>query len=212
MAEEIGKIEKPPAENFAGRRKLFLVPLLFSGKEAPQDFVGKFERYWDEVREQIEKLEEKLGKVSRTYHETIFIGGKEGMKILEKLNPKSYEITKSKSEGGKCLQATENSDLAQESTDWERCLMVAFSEKVRGKVSEFYLESSRKRYEHIARTIDETLKEGEIGVLFIREGHRVQFPSDLEIFNIYPPALDEINRWLRDYPGGQVEGQDSSKS
>jgi hypothetical protein len=26
----------------------------------------------------------------------------------------------------------------------------------------------------------------------------VQFPGDVEVFSIFPPALDEIHRWLRD--------------
>ena len=34
--------------------------------------------------------------------------------------------------------------------------------------------------------------------MFIREGHQVQFPSDIQVFYVAPPALDEIKRWLRD--------------
>ena len=26
----------------------------------------------------------------------------------------------------------------------------------------------------------------------------VQFPVDIEVFSVAPPALDEIHRWLRD--------------
>ena len=48
------------------------------------------------------------------------------------------------------------------------------------------------------RRIGETLKNDEAGLLFIREEHSVQFPSDVEVFSIFPPALDEIHRWLRD--------------
>ena len=42
------------------------------------------------------------------------------------------------------------------------------------------------------------LKPDEVGVLFIREGHTVQFPQDIEVFSIVPPVLDEIHRWQRD--------------
>ena len=65
-------------------------------------------------------------------------------------------------------------------------------------VSEFYVEASRKRYEDIARRIAETLKPDEAGILFIRENHMVQFPKDIEVFSVAPPALDEIHRWQRD--------------
>jgi len=56
----------------------------------------------------------------------------------------------------------------------------------------------KKRYEHIARKIEETLKEDEAGILFIREGHLVQFPADVEVFSVAPPELDEIHRWQRE--------------
>ena len=66
------------------------------------------------------------------------------------------------------------------------------------KVYEFYTEASKNRNEHIARQIDETLKADEVRILFMREGHQVQFPSNIQVFYIAPPALDEIERWLRD--------------
>ena len=71
------------------------------------------------------------------------------------------------------------------------------SQKVAKTVSEFYLEALRKRYEYIAKRIDDTLKANKAGVLFIREGHMVQFPQDVEVFSVAPPALDEIQRWQR---------------
>jgi len=74
-------------------------------------------------------------------------------------------------------------------------------------VSEFYVAASRNRYEHIARRIDETLKANEAGMLFIREGHMVQFPQDIEVFSVSPPALDEIHRWQRERQSQQPLGQ-----
>jgi len=200
MAEELGKIEKPPIDNFAGSRKLILVPLVFSGRDAPADFMEIFNRCWDQVGEQIEGLENKLGKANSLYHEMIFSEDEEGLKALEQLSPASFAIIKRKREAGASLQAVEDAELAMENMDWERCLMVAMGQKVRSKVIEFHMESSAKRYQHMGQKIDETLKEGEIGLVFVREGHPIQFPQTIEVFNVYPPALDEINRWLRDFP------------
>ena len=45
----------------------------------------------------------------------------------------------------------------------------------------------------------------EAGLLFIREEHSVQFPSDIEVFSIFPPALDEIHRWYRDQARLEIE-------
>ena len=72
------------------------------------------------------------------------------------------------------------------------------NQKVLTNVYESYTEAGKKRDEFIARHIDETLKAEEIGILFMREGHQVQFPAEIEVFYVAPPALDEINRWLRD--------------
>ena len=72
------------------------------------------------------------------------------------------------------------------------------SDKVASRVTEFYVEAARKRNEFMAKKISETLKNDEAGLLFIKEEHSVQFHSDIEVFSIFPPALDEIHRWLRD--------------
>jgi hypothetical protein len=82
--------------------------------------------------------------------------------------------------------------------DWTKCLAAGLqNQKVFDKVYEAYLQSHKKRNEHIAKMIDETLKEGEIGILLMREGHQVQFTADIEVFYVSPPGLDEIKRWLR---------------
>ena len=196
---ELGKVEKPDADKFTGKRKLYLVPLLFSGEGAPAEYVEKFNLYWEQAGEHIANLESKIGKVSHIFHESIAVAGEDGLKVIEKLNPSCHRIAGEKCQGGAALEATEDKELAEESMDWERCLLMGFvSQKAARLVSEFYLEAFRKRYEHIARRIDETLKDGEVGMLFIREGHMVQFPGDMEVFSVAPPALDEIHRWRRD--------------
>jgi len=199
MAEELGKIEKPETKQFRDKRKLYLVPLLYSWEDAPTEYVEKFNLYWQQVREHVANLESKIGEVNRIYHESITIAGEEGLKVLEKLNPSSCQIAQDKYQNGAQVEAVEDSALAEESMDWERHLLMGFvSQKVARVVSDFFAETSRKRYEHIAKRINETLKDNEAAMLFIREGHMVQFPPDIEVFSVVPPALDEIHRWLRD--------------
>jgi hypothetical protein len=70
---------------------------------------------------------------------------------------------------------------------------------VMSRVYDFYTEAGKKRNKHIARKLDETLKENEIGLLLMRENHQVQFPEDIQVFYVAPPALDELKRWLREY-------------
>ena len=111
-------------------------------------------------------------------------------------------------QSGAQLEAVEDEELTDESLDWERHLLLGFvSRKVAKTVSDFFLEASRKRYEYIASRIDETLEDNEVAVLFIREGHMLQFPPDLEVFSVAPPALDETRRWLRDYSSTEKKGE-----
>lgn len=207
MTEQVGKIDKPPAEYFKQGKKIYLVPLVYSSEGAPSEYKERCTCYWQQVAEQLSNLETKIGKVNRIYHESISLSGDEGMKFVEKLNPDSYQIAQSKCDNEASFEAIEDNELLQEAMDWERCLLIGFvSEKVAGKVSEFYAETSRKRYEFMAKKIDETLKGDEAGLLFIGEGHRLQFPTDVEVFSVFPPALDEIHRWLRDR--AKIEGEE----
>ncbi len=199
MAEELGKIEKPEARQFEEKRKLYLIPLLFSWKDAPTEYVEKLNLYWQQVREHVANLESKIGKVNRVYHESITLAGEEGLKVIEKLNPSACQIARDKCQSGAELEVAEDIELSEESMDWERHLFMGFlSQKVAKVVSDFYVEASTRRYEHIAGKVDETLKDNEVAMFFMREGHTVPFPPDIEVFSVAPPVLDEIHRWLRD--------------
>lgn len=199
MAEELGKINKPPLDSFKKGRKLFFIPLLFTDPESPEDYAEKFNHYWEQVTKQIDELAGKLGAVSRIYHELIAEAGPAGSKTIGELNEKSAKIVGELLNKKAQLEALEESNILTEFMDWHRCLLIGLQNPgVAAKVYEAYLETGKKRNERIARRIDETLKADEIGVLLMRENHQVQFPADIQIFYIAPPALDEIKRWLRE--------------
>ncbi len=201
----IGKIEKLPVEHFKKPgRKLYLVPLLPVAephqKGLPKDYPAKLEAYWNEVKSRLDDLGSKVGKIAKIYHELIDEEGEKGLKKIKKLNGKSYRIAKRYVDKGAELQATEDMNLVRESMDWIRCLAVNLqSEKALSKISQFYVEAMQKRDEFIAKRINETLKEDESGIIFIRENNSVKFSSDIEIFRVHPPVLDDIRRYLRDF-------------
>ena len=199
MPEQLGKIERLEVEHFKQGKKLYLVPLVYSGEDAPDEYKEKCSRYWQQVTEQLTNLASKIGRVNRVYHESIFQCGEDGIKAMERLNLSSYQIAKTQCDNGAIFETIEERELFEEVMDWQRCLMLGFiSDKVASEVSEFYVEAARKRNEFMAKKINETLKDDEAGLLFIREEHSVQFPSDVEVFSIFPPVLDEIHRWYRD--------------
>ncbi|MCK4863611.1 MAG: hypothetical protein KAS25_04895 [Dehalococcoidales bacterium] len=199
MAEELGKIEKPPVEDFKKGRKLYFIPLIYSVEDLPEDYLEKFDKYWEQVEKQIAELVSKLGEVNRIYHELVAAAGDEGCKTVKELSDRSHKIVQTCLEKKAQMEAAEDSDILTEFMDWSRCLIIGLQNpKVVSKVYESYMEIGKKRNEHIARKIDETLKENETGILLMRENHQVQFPSDIQVFYIAPPALDEIKRWLRE--------------
>jgi hypothetical protein len=219
MPEQLGKIERLEVDRFKQGKKLYLVPLVYCGEESPDEYREKCRRYWQQVTEQLTNLASKIGKVNRVYHESILQSGEEGMGAIERLSPSSYQIAKTQCDNGAIFETIEERELFEEAMDWQRCLMLGFiSDKVASKVTEFYVEAAKKRNEFMANKIIETLKDDEAGLLFIREEHSVQFPSDIEVFSIFPPSLDEIHRWYRNQAGieremtteedkGKTEGQ-----
>lgn len=199
MGKKLGKMKKPSAGEFKAGRKLFFVPLIFTPIKAEPDFLKLIDSYWQQAQAQLENLEEKLARVSRVYHELITSGGEEGSKAIEELSAGGHRIVKNSLDRGAELQLIEDGDLLREFMDWSRCLAVGLqNQKVFAEVYQSYLEVQKRRNDLIARRIDETLKDDEVGVMLMREGHQVQFPSDIQVFYVAPPGLDEIRRWLRD--------------
>ena len=218
MTTPVAQIPKPEAGQYASSRKLLLVPAYIFAPDAPEDGQQILERYWSEVRDQIDNLKRSLGKVVHVYHEALVEDGEAGMKILDGLNPKGGSFIQAMCQSDAQLEATEDRALMEESADWQRCISVGLmSETVRSTAFDGYQRATKERFEHIGARIDETLKESEVGALFIREDHGVQFPSDVQVFYVAPPALDALKRWIeeqvravaesleRDAPSGEDE-------
>lgn len=204
MSEELGRVEKPEVSSYKQSRKILQVPLVYAGKDAPPDYAELFDKYWQQVGEMISRLEASLGKVTVILHESVTAGGEEGYKVMSELNPKSHALCQARSKSGVRLETFEDPALLADVMDWERCLMIGFlSENVARKVYDSYSETSKQRYQHISKAIGELVKDGDVALLFIREGHSVQFPPDIDVFMVAPPALNEIHRWLRDHKATQ---------
>ena len=201
MSPPLGQIQKPEAERFKKGRKLYLVPLFMAPADPPRDLQDKLEAYWSGADEHIQRLEAALGPVNRIYHEMIFLAGDEGANLAKQLNPVGYELLRARREAGAELEPTEDQSLVMESSDWQRCMAVGLmTEKASTTVIEAYREVTNGRYQYIADRINETLKGDESAILFIGDDHRVQFPADIQVFYIAPPALDELRRWTPERP------------
>ncbi|MHB1130848.1 MAG: hypothetical protein ACYC4L_00485 [Chloroflexota bacterium] len=200
MAQELGKIEKPEAGQFQQERKVYLVPLILTPQEPPAELATIMERFWSGADEGVQRLEWRLGEAKYVLMEMVDRGGEGGLKVAEQLSPGAGTLANRRVERGAAFVPIEDSDTLAEVLDWERCLFVGLvSRKVSEYVSQAFQETSRRRYEHMAKKLDETLKPGEAALVFLSERHRVQFPEGIKVFYVAPPSLDELHRWLRDY-------------
>ena len=227
--QELGRVERPAAEQYRGKRRLLLVPLIYGpppvaeaggegSEESSEESQGQviLERYWEQAQTQVNALSAGLGGLDRIYHESLFEGGEAGLAYLQMADRRSHGLIQARFQAGATLEATESLDLLTETLDLQRCLMVPFtSEKVASRIQEWFAEGTRSRYEYIAQQIDQTLQADETGLLLINERHQVQFPTDIEVFYIAPPALDEFRRWVQNWAARQrrmEEGDDRKET
>src|SRR3972149_11542974 len=122
MAEELGKIEKPPAENFRLGRKLLFVPLLYAGEGFPDDYVKKTAAYWDQVLKQVRDITSRLGSVRHIFHELIAETGKAGAEAIRQLNPGGTGVIEAVLSQGAEVAPLEDPGNLTEFMDWGRCL------------------------------------------------------------------------------------------
>ena len=198
MAEQLGRIERPSLEAYRGKRKLLLVPVLALPPDDAEDGIAIVGKYWGQVRTQVTSLELRVGWVKHVYHETLPEGGEEGLKILEASGEQgSYALAQTRCQAGAVLEAAEDAETLMETMDLQRCLMLPFaSPRVAAQLQQWMADAVRRRNEHFTQRIDETLGEDEVGLLLAGERHHLQFPTDIEVFYVAPPALDEYRRWV----------------
>jgi hypothetical protein len=196
---ELGRIDKPEAEQFTGKRKLYCVSNVYPFEDAPDDYKDLFNRYWDEVAQQIEKIES-AGKIKKIFCEMIYLQDEETLNTLNRLNKRALQIVKKKLDEGGTLLPLESKELFGAYIDWGNCLKIVHTEAVFTKVLEFYRESSDKRLQHILNVIDSNLSGSEAGLLIMRGEDRakLQFPRDIEVFLVTPPSYDDIMKWFKE--------------
>jgi hypothetical protein len=183
-------------------RNLFCVQLI--DPEVPEDLS---KRYWLDVEEQVTRLEKSFGQVCKLYHEANYLAEEDGLKNLQRVNEKAFQLINNKVDAGASVQALEDKESFLEIFDCQLFLTLRFSSKeVTDKVSKItpeilqvYEQAIQKRREYIPKQILNTLNDGETGILLMSEGERmkIQFPSEVNVILVMPPVISEIERWQR---------------
>ena len=203
MPEELTRITRPAAGNYQDKRKLLLIPLIHlpvPPDAMPPEGTEIMERYWEQVDVQVRAVQNALGSVTHVYHENTPEGGPDGLGYLEASGQASHPLVKNLIEGDATLETTESMEIMAETLDLQRCLMQPLiSQAVASRLQEWFADANRRRYDFIGETIDSSLADDETGLLLIGERHQVQFPADIEVIYVAPPALDEFRRWLQNW-------------
>ena len=90
MAEELGRIQRPTASQYDGRRKLLLVPLIYGPQADDPTGAEVLKNYWDQMQTQVNALTDALGGLQHIYHESLTVGGPEGLEQLGSADQRSH--------------------------------------------------------------------------------------------------------------------------
>ena len=196
---ELGKISKPSVERFNNKKRLIYVPIFFIPPQLTEIKENNpFNEYWSEIADNINKLELSLGKIDIIFHEMNTKSNKEGLNIIESLNPNGIDFIKILHNSGSQISDFENEELITELMDWQRALSSGIiSTKAREIISKEYTETNSERNKNLINKISKELKVGSNAILFMREDHGLQFDSDTEVFYVSSNTINTVHDWLK---------------
>lgn len=157
------------------------------------------EEVWEGIRAKLLALQLPWERV-RIYQDGLPVSGRE-MEIAEEVaaqGSKNYQLILELVQRGASLEGTESPDLLSSEYAQIRRIAEARSGAEREEAKRRYTADSARilkaRDEFISRRIDETLKEGEVGLLFVGMMHQVDrfLPPGIEVqYVIYRLPLRE---------------------
>ena len=195
MSEEIGKISKPQADNVQLKRKLYLVQNIQNYFPGNKDFENLLLEYWNSISDQLDNLEKTAGTINYIYIEGMYQEYDVASKLLNENNKWCLNTIDSRIKSGSNYKKIEDENNYKELIDWTRIAQLGF-------VSENAKEVTEKNYTNViterSKIIHDELNglnESEAALFIISSGSH-KFPDDMEIFNVIPPSLDKMNRWI----------------
>ncbi|MDW7726076.1 MAG: hypothetical protein SCH70_03010 [Candidatus Methanoperedens sp.] len=218
---ELGTIDKPHAGKFSKKRKLYVIPV-FPFEEMSSHFNlenVKIERFWGEVREKIEHFLSVYGNIGTLYIEGIGDDKETDLKLFEKYGTESnhYKLLKSLIEKGAKIKGIDKESLHDKLKLVYEEYSKSFLPEIKELHEDFYgkeidFDGWRKFLtDRIQEIQDEMTKftsgilkempENTNGVLIVTEGRVIEFPESVDVFQVRPPAFDEIVRSIRDKGG-----------
>lgn len=159
--------------------------------------------FWDSLAQYFESLEAKGFKI---YQDGLVTNGEVSLKIVSdgaKKGSKNYEIVSRLICRGAHLMKTENFPWVKNEYDYLIKITKAkkHTKKIIAALNYKFHKNKllRKRDEFIARTIDNTLEQGETGILFLGANHEIipKLPEDIEIVEL--KEREKIKEYQKSY-------------
>jgi hypothetical protein len=215
---ELGHIEKPEAGSFKENRKLFVVPTLPFEELALEIDIdkAKVERFWGEVKEKIEYFRLTYGNISTVFIEGLDENETKGIEFFERFGKESnhYKLLKNLTEAGAKIKGIDKTGSLRQGKLLFDEYSKSFSPEVMDIHKGFYGKDIDfdKWKEYLVKRIQETqdeigkhakgiineFPENANGVLIFTDGRPLEYPPGIDVFQIRPPAFDELERLLRD--------------
>lgn len=149
----------------------------------------KIEKFWNDVEAEINTLKLNYSRV-RIYQDGLPRAGDFVLKIVKEAASKgsrNYQIVEKLIEKGATVEETENPKLLLKEYSYLQMLLKATTQKEKSEIKHQYQqvkdEILDERDTFIAKTINETLKDDETGILFIGAEHNVasKLAEDIEV-------------------------------
>jgi hypothetical protein len=211
-AQPLGRIQRPEAGVVLGEKKLYVAALVYPIPGAPKGFADRLSAYWKAIDDHVGRLESRAGIVKHVFHEGIADAADAGLEAVKEVNEPALAMIKSRVDAGAEFEALEDDEAFAEAVDWSRCVQLGFmSRKVAEMVSESYRKATEARLEHMKRTIEESLGTSEAGLLIAASTRGLQLSATIHIYNVVPPQLDELMRWLRDAAATGISAGEASE-
>lgn len=215
---ELGKIEKPEAESFKEKRKLYVVPTLpFEELAMEMDIdKAKVERFWGEVREKIEYFRTTYGSIGIVFVEGMDEEEIKGIEFFERFGKESnhYKFIKTLMDAGAKFRGIDRIDSLRQAKLIFEEYSKSFSPDIMEIHKGFYGKDVDfdKWREYLVKKIQEIqdgisshatgiiaeMPEDTSGVLIFTEGRPIDYPAGIDVFQIRPPAFDELAKLVRD--------------
>lgn len=152
------------------------------GKVELQRRKENIEKFWEELDKALEKRIKGIDiRKVKIYQDAQIVNGMVGIKIVEEIaerGSRNHQLILKLINKGAVLMKTESFEALKEEYFLIKAMMTAKTSAEEECAAMEYEKRKddilRKRDRYIARNIDKTLKEGEIGILFIGASHNVE--------------------------------------